>query len=205
MIKKIINPFRYISGWPALLTGIVGLLAMTGISTVTNTHLDGVLDVHYASTGDLWVLAKENAFTWFSLMLVFGLTGLILRGPTFRFLDLAGYTAFFRLPLIIAVLLPLFLDGSKVADYIIHELMHTGEAIELTTGDIIGFILLTLLTILIIFWSLLWGYLAFKSLFNIHGLKAAALFFVVILLAELLVKILLFLTGGFDTFMNIPT
>ncbi len=187
MISKwLLNPFRYISGWAALALGFTGLVAMALISSYTKVHLDGVVDVHFGHQGGFWVFFRENLIVWASLVLVYGVTGLIMRGATFRFLDLSAYTAMMQLPFIIAVLLPVFTDPSVVVDYIMHTYLGRGDPVVVTTGDIAGFILMMLIIIVMVFWSLLWGFFAFKTLFNTGGLKAAALYVMVIILAETL-------------------
>lgn len=191
MKNKIINPFIYLSGSTTLLVGLAGLFLSAFLSVYSKTHLDGVLDVHYGSTGDFGIFILENVSSWASLILAFGLIGLLVRGFSFRILDLAGYTAFMRIPLIICIILPLFLDGSAVADSIIHQFLGIGEPVEVTTLDIVSFVFLTLLTILFIFWMLAWGYYAFRLLFNTGGLKGGILYFSAILLAEVFAKIFL--------------
>lgn len=204
MNKWLINPFNYISGWSALLTGVTALLVMSLISTFTYTHLDGVLDVHYRSSGEFVIFLRENLLTWAALMSMFGLFGIIISGRSFRFLDLAAYTAMMRLPLIIAVLLPFVFDGSTVADYLIYNFLNLGEPVNVTTMQVIGFVIMVLITIIVVFWSLIWGYFAFKILFNISGIKAAALYFMAILLAEALVKLAIYVLFGADMLINIP-
>lgn len=204
MNKWLINPFNYISGWSALLTGVTALLVMSLISMFTYTHLDGVLDVHYGSSGEFVIFLRENLLTWAALMSMFGLFGIIINGRTFRFLDLAAYTAMMRLPLIIAVLLPFVFDGSTVADYLIYNFLNLGEPVHVTTMQVVGFVIMVLITIIVVFWSLIWGYFAFKILFNISGIKAAALYFMAILLAEALVKLAIYVLFGADMLINIP-
>jgi hypothetical protein len=204
MNKWLINPFNYISGWSALLLGVVALLLMSLISTFTYTHLDGVLDVHYGSSGEFVVFLRENLLSWAALMSMFGLFGLAISGRTFRFLDMAAYTAMMRLPLIIAVLLPFVFDGSTVADYLIYNILNLGEPVSVSSMQVVGFIVMVFLTIIVVFWSLIWGYFAFKILFNISGVKAAALYFMAILLAEALVKVAIYVFFGADMLINIP-
>ncbi|MCF8331942.1 MAG: hypothetical protein K9H84_05775 [Bacteroidales bacterium] len=205
MNKWLINPFRYISGWPALFTGLAGIAVMSVISAFTKTHLDGVIDVHYASSGDFTMFISENLITWGSLMLMYGIFGLAIAGRTFRLIDLAGYTAFIRLPFLIAVIFPFIFDGSAVADFIIYNFLNMGKPVEISTMDVVWFIVMTLLTIVIVFWSLMWGYFAYKTLFNTKGLKAAALYFIIVLLSEVIVKAILYLIYKPGFIVNIPT
>lgn len=185
MISKwLLNPFRYISGWPALALGLFGLTVMALISSATKVHLDGVLDVHFGHHGNFWLYFLENLTVWGSLILVFGATGLILRRATFRFIDLSAYMALMQLPFIIAVLLPFITDPTVVTDHILHTYLGHGSAVDVTTLDIAGFIFMLLIIIAVLFWSLLWGFFAFKTLFNQSGLKAAAIYAMVIILAE---------------------
>ncbi len=202
MGRWLINPFRYISGWPALIIGVAGLLLMAFVSSYSKTHLDGVIDVHFASKGDFLLFLKENTLTWGALMLTYGISGLMISGRNFRFIDLAAYTALMRLPLLIAVFFPFLFNVSAVADYILYHFLNIGNPVSISTGEVISFVIMTLLTIVLVFWSLIWGYYAFKTLFNVKGIKAAALFFMVILIAEALVKAAIYFL--FEDMMLIP-
>ncbi|MCF8218182.1 MAG: hypothetical protein K9I29_07995 [Bacteroidales bacterium] len=189
MKKWLINPFRYVSGWPALIAGIAGLLIMTAVSFYSKTHLDGVMDVHFGKEGSFVLFLKENLLTWISLIIAYGAIGLMITGRSFRFIDLAGYTLLMRLPLLIVVFFPFVFGGTNVVDHILYLLLDIGEPVQISAMDVVWFIIMIILTIVFVFWSIIWGYFAFKTLFHTSGLKALALFFITILLAELIVKL----------------
>ena len=202
MNKWLINPFRYISGWPALSTGLAGLLLMTFVSSFSKTHLNGVMDVHFGNAGSFMLFLKENLITWISLIIAYGGIGLLISKRSFRFLDLAGYTLVMQLPFLIVVFFPFLFGGNNVADYILHLFLDIGEPVQISIQDIISFGLLLILTIAFAFWSIIWGYYAFKILYHIKGLKALALFFITILLAELIVKVSIYFI--FDNMVLFP-
>ncbi|MFO8053738.1 MAG: hypothetical protein R6U19_01060 [Bacteroidales bacterium] len=189
MTKWITNPFRYISGGPALFLGLAGILAMAFVSSYSKVHLDGVFDVHFGRSGDFLLFLKENLLTWASLVLTFGVAGLAIRGRSFRFLDLAGYTALMRLPMLPVVFSPFLFDTYTVVDYLLYTFLEIGEPVSVSFTDFLLFFLMLLLIVAFVFWSLFWGYFAFRILFNVSRLKSAALFFVIIIGAEILVKI----------------
>lgn len=189
MNKWLINPFKYVSGWPALVIGLAGLLIMTEVSFFSKTHLDGVMDVHFGKEGSFILFLKENLLTWISLIIAFGGIGLLVSGRSFRFIDLAGYTLLMRLPLVVVVFFPFIFGGTNVVDHILYLLLDIGEPVQINTLDVILFVIMVILTIVFVFWSIIWGYFAFKILFHTSGLKALALFFITILLAELIVKL----------------
>ena len=48
------NPFRFVAGYKALLSGLVIILLSAFVGSLGNTHFDGVLDVHIGLTAPLW-------------------------------------------------------------------------------------------------------------------------------------------------------
>ena len=47
------NPFTYVAGEQALVIGLGVILASSYIASLSNTHFDGVLDMHTGATGPM--------------------------------------------------------------------------------------------------------------------------------------------------------
>ncbi|MCF8302671.1 MAG: hypothetical protein K9I94_05280 [Bacteroidales bacterium] len=189
------NPFNYIYGWKAMLAGICSILLIAWLGTYTHMHMDGPLDIHYEGSTSFSTLLIENGVNVVSLILVYGIILLIIKRVHFRLIDLAGIMAFTRLILIPVPLLALFLDPRPFMNFFLHRMFGMGKTVELSTGDVISFILLSFVTIVLIIWSVYWIYKGFKNLAGGSNLLMRILFLVGVIIAELLAKILLYALG----------
>lgn len=81
------NPFRYMAGTSALVVGLA-VIAVTGLAAwVSDTHFDGVLDIHPGPGAPVWLFVGEGIANWICLSLTLVVAGLIVRRNTFRFVD----------------------------------------------------------------------------------------------------------------------
>ncbi len=64
------NPFNYVAGGQALVLGLVAILMAGGFGALSNTHFDGVIDVHSGRAAPLWVFLTEGVINWLSLAFV---------------------------------------------------------------------------------------------------------------------------------------
>jgi len=186
----LINPYRKVAGWQALIYGVVFMLLSAYASILSGTHFDGVLDVHFQNGSGFSTYFLEHMIVWAVLVVVLGLSALTLNKSRFRLLDLAGMTAFSRIPVTITAFLALALDAEKVNNYIKFEFLGIGEEVVLTNYDVGAFIVLLLLSVVFIIWSVTWLYQALKTLSNSSGLKLNVAFVLALLFSETVSKII---------------
>ena len=191
MKKYIFNPFTQIAGVKALLLGVLVILLSAVLCFFSHAHFDGALDAHFGAEGNIAQFFKEGFIDLASVIIVFYILGLIVAGTRFRFVDMAGTMAFARIPLILTPLFALIFSPEKVIHYILYTFLHKGEPSTISVLDIIGFVIATLITILMVIWmiALMWN--AFRICMNSKKPKIVVTFIIGLLLAEVLSKITL--------------
>jgi hypothetical protein len=78
------NPFIYIAGGRSLLLGIAAILAAGFIGSFSNSHFNGVLDMHSGSAAPLWLILLEGPIAWVLLAVVLFVFGKIVSRTSFR-------------------------------------------------------------------------------------------------------------------------
>jgi hypothetical protein len=60
LVIWLFDPFTYIAGWQALLTGLAAIVITALLGSVGNVHFDGVLDMHIGAKAPLWFFVVEG-------------------------------------------------------------------------------------------------------------------------------------------------
>ena len=92
------NPFTYLAGTPALLIGLSVILIAGFLSSLSNTHFDGVLDVHTGAPAPLAVFLLEGIIGWLCISVVLSVLGVLASKSSVRLLNVFGTQALARLP-----------------------------------------------------------------------------------------------------------
>jgi hypothetical protein len=182
------NPFKFIAGYQALLIGLAVIILTSLLGSLSNTHFDGVLDVHTGLQAPLWFFLSEGLINWMSLVVPLFLFGLIFSHSAFRTIDVIGTQALARWPYLItaAVMLP---DANRrVLEYLMAQCTQTHSASSINPPDIAIFAVAMFLTILMIIWMVALMYRAYTVSCNIRGPKAIVTFIVSLIGAEVLSK-----------------
>jgi hypothetical protein len=207
------NPFVYIAGGRSLLLGIVAILAAGLIGSISNTHFDGVLDMHSGKAGPLWLFLSEGVIAWLLPGIVFLIFGKIISRTSFRSLDILGTQAMARWPTMISVLimLPAFVQdaNSRFGKYILSSVTNSSKATPLNASDIVIFVVCTMAVLLIICWFVVLAYKSYSVSCNVKGGKAVGTFIAGLLIAEILGIILMPIIFGamqkaIDALMGYP-
>jgi len=193
MKTSMFNPFTHIAGARALLAGISGILLTGILCYLSGTHLDGVLDVHFSSEGTIYLFLAEGLIDLACVVFVLSLLGLIIAGLRFRFIDLLGTLSMARLPFLVVPLIVMVFPQQKVLDYILYTYLKIGAPVTIGNWDIIGFLIVTIIGLLVIIWSIALMYNAFRICMNIKGPKIVLSFICGLILAEILSKIIFFI------------
>jgi hypothetical protein len=191
MKKLIFNPFTQIAGIKAFLLGILVVVLTSVICFFSHAHFDGTLDTHFGAEGNMAQYFKEGFVDLASVIIVFYVLGLIIAGTRFRFIDIAGTMAFARIPVILTPIFALIFSPEKFTHYMLYTFLHKGEPVTISSLDIIGFVITTLITILMVIWmiALMWN--AFRICMNSRKPKIIVTFIVGLILAEVISKIML--------------
>ena len=97
----LINPFTYIAGYKALITGFMFMTVTLVISFYSKTHFDGAIDAHIGLQTPFSVYVVEQIIAWGSVVLTCYIVALIISRSAFRFIDLAGTIALSRAPMLL--------------------------------------------------------------------------------------------------------
>jgi hypothetical protein len=101
------NPFVYIAGGQALGYGVVAIVVAGWIGMASNTHFDGVLDVHSGVVPRFPFFMAEGFIDWLCLAAVLFVMGKIVSRTSFRLVDVFGTQALARWPTLFTTLVTL--------------------------------------------------------------------------------------------------
>ncbi|TVR39056.1 MAG: hypothetical protein EA394_10010 [Bacteroidia bacterium] len=189
--KSIYNPFVYIAGEKALLTGMTVIILSAFVGNWSNTWLDGILDMHYGPPAPFtWHLAM-GLINWLCLVLVLTPLAYILTDTRIRFVDLAGTLALARFPMLFAVLTGFFKAPARVSEDLLYRLLNVGEPVNVTAFDYGFTVLLGLLVILMIVWQVALSFNAYKMSANLSGTRAGISFSAGFVVAYIISKALI--------------
>lgn len=164
------NPFTYVAGFKALVIGFI-IMAITLVTAFySNTHFDGAIDAHIGLQATFPLFVYEQLIAWGSVVFIFFLTGLILSGTRFRFIDIAGTVALARAPMLLVA----------IAGFI--PALHNAKPGHIDNTVIA----LGLVLIFPIIWFIALLYNAFTTSLNLKGTKAIVGFIVALIMAEIL-------------------
>lgn len=193
MNTYLLNPFVKLAGTKALLIGL-GMILMVGIvGTISPSHFDGVLDLHYAELGKrswtklISISITENVINLFTLGIIFSISAFLLVGTRFRVIDIFGTMAYARFPLYLVSLVNIGGFYGAVSTKLATVTPNSGFP-DLDASSLI--ILLTGILLLIpgIVWFIFLMYKAYTISSGLKGAKGTVSFIIALLLAEVVSK-----------------
>jgi len=189
-VTLLFNPFVYIAGLKALLIGVPAMLLAAYLGSLTNTHFDGVPDMHTGPEAPLWIYFSEVLIDWLSLSVVLLLFGLVLSKTSFRIIDVVGTQALARWPTVFMSLLVLPHAFKRFMKEVLEQLQQ-GD-IHFKTLDAVVFLAVSLGIFVFLCWMFVLMYKAFSLSCNVKGGKAIIVFIVSMIVAEVIAKISLY-------------
>jgi hypothetical protein len=183
------NPFQFIAGGKALFIGVVIILITSGLGSISSTHFDGVLDVHTGRSVPIWLFIAEGLIDWLSFAVVLAIFGLILRGLSFRMIDILGTQALARWPHIMTAIVALAPGYQRYSAYISNKLLKTCPVATHYQTDALFFALVLVVVICMTIWMVVLMYRAYSVSCNIKGIKAVGSFIAGLIIAEVLSKL----------------
>ncbi len=182
------NPFVYVAGWKALLIGIVAILAAGHIGSYSNTHFDGVLDVHSGGTAPHWFFLAAGIIDWLCMGIVFLMVGKIISKKPFRTIDILGTQALARWPTLFTTLATLPPAFSRFNRALIQSLRTQGIPEGLNPMDTVFFGGAVIIMLLVLVWMIRLMYCSYKTSCNPDGGKAGRTFVIGLVIAEIISK-----------------
>jgi hypothetical protein len=182
------NPFIFIAGFKALLIGLTIILISAFVGSFSNTHFDGVIDVHLGFGAPLWFFFAEGVINWICMVIPLFFFGLIVSRSSFRMIDVLGTQALARWPYLITSVV-MFPDANqRVIAYLMSKLAQTAPAAAINSADVLIFGFAMIVTILMTVWMVALMYRAYAVSCNIKGARAVVTFIVSLIGAEVLSK-----------------
>jgi hypothetical protein len=182
------NPFMYIAGWQAFLIGLIGILAAGLIGSVGNVHFDGVLDLHIGAKVPLWFYIAEGFMDWLSLAILLLLASLILRGTSFRVIDIFGTQTLARWPMLISAAVGILPANQRVAETLVKMIQNPTQPPTFPIADTAVFAAAMIIVLVMTAWMVVLMYRAYAVSCNLKGAKAIVSFIVCLIIAELISK-----------------
>jgi len=187
------NPFKFIAGYQALLIGLAAIMLTSLLGSLSNTHFDGVLDVHTGPRAPLWFFLSEGLINWISLVIPLLFFGLILSRSALRTVDVFGTQALARFPYLISAVAFIPLAYASGGEDLTAKFMESGFSAIATPALLLTLGLAIIVAIPMIIWMVVLMYRAYTVSCNIKGPKAIVTFIISLIGAEVLSKIAILL------------
>jgi len=185
------NPFRFVAGARALLLGLAVILISALLGSLSNTHFDGVLDVHTGQEAPLWLFLAEGLINWLCMAVVLIIFAYVVSRSSFRVIDIFGTQALARWPYLIAAIALLPPGSQRYTQYLAWKFARIGSEVSCESTDVIFFVLATIIALLTLIWMVALMYRAYSVSCNIKGARAVGTFIAGIIAAEILSKVIL--------------
>ncbi len=186
------NPFVYIAGWQSLLLGLVAILAAGLLGFFSNTHFDGVLDMHTGLAAPLSLFLAEGIIDWLTLGIVLLVIGKIVSHTSFRVIDVLGTQALARGPMLLAAAVSLVPSFQRVLSELMGGLARPGGSLNISLTDGLLFGLAMLVSLLALIWMVALMYRAYTLCCNVKGSAAIISFIVALIIAEIVSKLAIY-------------
>ncbi|MFA5863300.1 MAG: hypothetical protein WC975_01280 [Phycisphaerae bacterium] len=186
------NPFYYVAGGHALAVGLILIFLACAIGSFSQTHFDGVLDVHTRGRVPFWVFLTEGIIDWIVMGVLLMIGGGIISKSRIRAVDVLGTQALARGPSVITALFALLPSNQRYARYFTDQLLHrTTQTVHLQAADPVIAWISMLVVILMTIWMVLLMYRACAVSCNVKGGKAIGVFIAALFLGEVVSKYLI--------------
>ena len=191
------NPFKKIAGWKAFSIGIVILCLATVIGYFGNTVFYGISVKSVSSI--TWSKAFSLQVIGLAIYVAVMLITALLFAKRFRFQDILGTVTLAKYPLVLAAIMFLALSNwLNKLNSMLFSAVNIQEIMELfnkfTIADYSLLLLLTIVSILMLVWTIALLFNAFRVSTNLKGSKCALLFIAVIFISEIIIHIIIMIS-----------
>jgi len=179
--KNLINPFTYIAGWQAFGIGIVFVVLMGVVGSLSGVYFDGALDAHLSERGNFY-----HSFLFLVIDIIcvtlFMWIGALFFSKNVRLIDILGTMTLSKAPMLIVACMGFLIKEEEVL------------ALSQNPFAVLGmpsFIIFSMIFIPFIVWNIVLMYNAFKVSSGMKSDKTIPVFIVALLLAEIASKIII--------------
>ncbi|MDM1045731.1 hypothetical protein HX004_13220 [Myroides sp. 1354] len=186
------RPFETIQERKLFGIGIAILLVASTVAYFTNARFDGVLDVHFTSTIKWYQPFIDNCINTLCLAILLFLLSRFLPTKA-RFIDILNVALICRIPLYFAPLTNIGNINQETSEFLIDNISNSSALSELPVFNIAVLVLGGLVALLAL---VLMGFLLYRGYKNATNSKQVShhvLLLVVVILAEMTSKLLVYL------------
>ncbi|MDA3892252.1 MAG: hypothetical protein PF517_11370 [Salinivirgaceae bacterium] len=188
--KLLLNPFEKIAGIQSLIFGIMAMLTAGIIGYFSNTHFDGVLNVHSGYVAPLVLHIIEPFTDWLFISLWFLIFGIIFSSSKVRAIDIFGTQAFAFIPLVPASFTGFFKVISNLSAKLTGVNPENLNIEMLPISELIAVIIIGMFAMALVIWSAIWMYNGFKISSNLPHKKVIPIYVSGIILGMIIPKYL---------------
>lgn len=193
--QLLFSPFHRVAGGAALGYGLAAIVLAALTGAAQGLHFDGVLDAHLGNSAPWWFFVAEGLINWASLAALLLAAGRLISKTAFRSIDLLGTQALARWPTVLVALVCLAPGFRRYSEGLVSALagLKPGEMPQLPPAgpDAVVFAIVTAATLACTVWMVALMWKSFSHCCNVRGGRAAGVFVITLLLAELLSKFLI--------------
>jgi len=185
------DPFTYLSKNQTLVIGLTIILITGFINSFTNTHFDGIFDIHTGKSSAFVVFVTEGYIILILLTGLLFLIGTLFIKQRANIFDLLGQQALARWPLLLSSIITISKPYQRFCRMrSLRELYDFGIFRFNSLDNIVVSISIIVLLIITI-WVVVLMYKSFSQTYKVQRIKSVFLFILGVLIAEVLSKVLI--------------
>lgn len=161
-MKKILNPFEYLSTGRAFAWGLVGTVFSVVLLTVIRCPIDG-------DVSKVVAILAPNLFLWLPLSLLLYVVALFLSPSRIRAVDIFATNLFAMLPTVVSLGV-LSLVSTWLAGFVCDPRSVCDVLLKA------AYSLIVILLSMSMVWSMVWGCFAYNVSANIKGIRSIVIF-----------------------------
>ncbi len=192
MKTLLLNPFKKYQENKLVIIGILATLLGSIIAYIFSARFDGVIDIHFVSSINLWQPFIDSFINISLLSLILFALGKYINKKT-RFIDILNSSLLSRVPFYVVPFFNIGTTMQKINTTLL-ETLKTDKVPDLSNiplSFIITLFIFSIVSILLLVWSIAILFNGYKVSTNAKGVKSTILFFVALLIAEVLSKIIM--------------
>lgn len=169
MMQKLLNPFRYLPIRQAMCWGLVALILTSILCWAVGLRVTSLTQINFAGD-ELWVATSRQLIVWVLFSLVLYVAGVLFSKSKVRFLDVAAFNLFARIPFDLSYLVFVFPTVRSVMALVAEGSLDTAmQYVHLLT-------LVGMASSVFFVWYAFWSYKAFAESTNLKDGRGVAIF-----------------------------
>lgn len=177
IMKKIINPFRYLPLRQALCWGIVALILTAIFTWQCGLRATSLTQIDFGG-GALWQTTLRQLIIWFVFTMFLYIGGVVASKSKVRLVDVAAFNLFARIPFDLSLLIFAIPSVKSIMGYI------TDGNLNAIMQYVTPLTIIGLVSMVFCVWFIYWTYKAFSEATNLKEGRGVLVFFVCYVLSH---------------------